>query len=1371
MNPVEKLLLDRERRAKAYDKAVQKTYIIKHAEEAEFPSIDAKASYVHQLYAQRPTTASDDQGMHPATRTLLERVKLRKEMAYQANVLKNESKRQQLDADARRIEEAQEKIGSKKHSKITAAEALQNDDRLAETTAQQVLREFLEDGTNPTTLEQYIANRDRMKAPAIDSSAGFKAPRDGARVDSKTRDRGSTTVSKGEGPDDEDEDKDIEDEDEEFEDSEDEGNEVEDGDADVDVGNASEDLQDEGAEAASKVPKASELMCQLRAARSAMPGRDNSKVTLDTLVKAIKRDIPQQEQELHELKMQHAVVQTRLQWALERPHTHNSEWPRTAKARVMKEVCGQLVSEIVDIVMRHVSMRPTRAAVAAEVHAWKAQRQTALMSIARHVADSVLKDVVDELIAEVSQETSGLQKAADEFAFDLLVEAVASSQGKFDFRRDDLHAELREFTKQQESNLNATKASRKAMQMVREKSRNKKSQLSQRLPLPLTADPEEILKSHPPKMDSKRPPQGGSSRGAGKQSTRDSNSGRIVKPGSEGPPRAVSSSGSSIKPVGEAGEQLGMEEEEEEFDDDEVVDSAAVQKSSMIADGDSNPHSQNVHAGEFLYSRGRGIPGDLGYLDTDEQRLIPQRVLPQEARDELIKLAVGENEGVMEEHHDEYHAHRGFGDERVARDEKQLYVLGLKAMLEEMRSRRGDAPYGHTQQLSVAWPTGVQLSRARVLAAERMKPPLLAGPAVWRRMEEHKKRILFAAIAKSEHIRTSEVERTFWRKVNFKPFFLGEAKVGPLVHVREKLAPISCISPSPSGHFMAVGTSTGAMVVFDLRNDPCNPWFEAVGDGEATNKSRTKAASIVALTWSSDGYQIASLDAVSCLRMWYMRQGLGQLIKDVDGPQRQPVLPDLGFSMSPNMMVTSGKTTLTETLPDEESGTLPFMQHQGCITFHRALNITATQPAILVPQLTGDLLRVHSSAGEYLLPMPLPRTLVQPKAVINVQTLNYILPPEVKNPQVRSQSLYRGHNGHIIFVGFLSDNTTVVSVDDQGQVNLWPSNEASRTGFGWFSPRATWELPKQLKSCKARDSLYPIWPRKPPTVGFTLFGWLPSRKLAFPAQTFEDYAAEQSLHDTRDEVRKLGEYPMGNFLLDDRELWLVRYRVDGKESKRGQIKVVREEIHKSTMSSGEGANKSLVISSFDYPSGNFIRRSKQYVNVGKYDYKVVSARLTDSKRDLFIWCRIPASEDDHDSFPTFSCHVLNLEAMKPLTPRIDVYDHSDGTNAPAYAVSPTVSALGSEYMFVGLGCGVIGVYSLATGQLVRELVLNLPASSPFMIALDLIIVTGSPGAHKNTGRVLLAAVPSRSMHVHLFEVNDELSVLDAASNRRPSQSV
>lgn len=44
--------------------------------------------------------------------------------------------------------------------------------------------------------------------------------------------------------------------------------------------------------------------------------------------------------------------------------------------------------------------------------------------------------------------------------------------------------------------------------------------------------------------------------------------------------------------------------------------------------------------------------------------------------------------------------------------------------------------------------------------------------------------------------------------------------------VYKLLAPISSIAPSPCGSFLAVGTSTGAMLVFDVRGDPVNPWFQ-----------------------------------------------------------------------------------------------------------------------------------------------------------------------------------------------------------------------------------------------------------------------------------------------------------------------------------------------------------------------------------------------------------------------------------------------------------------------------------------------------------------------------------------------------------------
>lgn len=59
--------------------------------------------------------------------------------------------------------------------------------------------------------------------------------------------------------------------------------------------------------------------------------------------------------------------------------------------------------------------------------------------------------------------------------------------------------------------------------------------------------------------------------------------------------------------------------------------------------------------------------------------------------------------------------------------------------------------------------------------------------------------------------------------------------------------------------------------------------------------------------------------------------------------------------------------------------------------------------------------------------------------------------------------------------------------------------------------------------------------------------------------------------------------------------------------------------------------------------------------------------------------------------------VLNIAAMRVLVPRIDVTDPSGGTSAPAFALSDTLYGAGSEYLMIGLGGGILGVYSLATG--------------------------------------------------------------------------
>lgn len=46
------------------------------------------------------------------------------------------------------------------------------------------------------------------------------------------------------------------------------------------------------------------------------------------------------------------------------------------------------------------------------------------------------------------------------------------------------------------------------------------------------------------------------------------------------------------------------------------------------------------------------------------------------------------------------------------------------------------------------------------------------------------------------------------------------------------------------------------------------------------------------------------------------------------------------------------------------------------------------------------------------------------------------MPPQARNHDVAHQSLYRGHDGFVVYCGFLSDAASMVSVDHHGVVGV-----------------------------------------------------------------------------------------------------------------------------------------------------------------------------------------------------------------------------------------------------------------------------------------------------------------------------------------------
>lgn len=143
------------------------------------------------------------------------------------------------------------------------------------------------------------------------------------------------------------------------------------------------------------------------------------------------------------------------------------------------------------------------------------------------------------------------------------------------------------------------------------------------------------------------------------------------------------------------------------------------------------------------------------------------------------------------------------------------------------------------------------------------------------------------------------------------------------------------------------------------------------------------------IAWSADSYQLATLDAGHVLRLWWMRPEPGQPEYDERSSRDKPLVPELAASIGPFMMSLSGKAPLTDALeevtrpqaPDAATGGAPHPADSSSgasgggsgsadvcgartLAFHPRITVTGTQPSVMLPQVTGDVLCITTAHGE-----------------------------------------------------------------------------------------------------------------------------------------------------------------------------------------------------------------------------------------------------------------------------------------------------------------------------------------------------------------------------------------------------------------------
>ena len=167
----------------------------------------------------------------------------------------------------------------------------------------------------------------------------------------------------------------------------------------------------------------------------------------------------------------------------------------------------------------------------------------------------------------------------------------------------------------------------------------------------------------------------------------------------------------------------------------------------------------------------------------------------------------------------------------------------------------------------------------------------------------------------------------------------------------------------------------------------------------------------------------------------------------------------------------------------------------------------------------------------------------------------------------------------------------------------------------------------------------------------------------------------------------------------------------------------------------------------------------------KAPYEVCGASFTSQAHELALFARsIPLTEEESgelDLQDHVSIFVVCLRTGKLKTPRMDVAIQEDG-KPPAFALSKTVPVLGSDYLYIGLGCNHVGVFSLATGEMVKDIELDLPQYS---VILELNLV----GGDDSDSRDLLCCLcdsPSDKSGLFFFQVEEGAALDEALGSHR-----
>lgn len=144
---------------------------------------------------------------------------------------------------------------------------------------------------------------------------------------------------------------------------------------------------------------------------------------------------------------------------------------------------------------------------------------------------------------------------------------------------------------------------------------------------------------------------------------------------------------------------------------------------------------------------------------------------------------------------------------------------------------------------------------------------------------------------------------------------------------------------------------------------------------------------------------------------------------------------------------------------DDQGQQLATVKLRPC--YMSTFTLSGSQPYIVLPQATGDLLSIRLPIAGPILPATRTTRVPPNRQPKGLQLLQAAHP--IAAAPLTQQRLYRQHDAHIVYVAPYGASGAFLSVDFLGGVVVWPPADTPASGLGWIQPSQTFCLARVMK--------------------------------------------------------------------------------------------------------------------------------------------------------------------------------------------------------------------------------------------------------------------------------------------------------------------